>query len=88
LSEREHYHPEGKHPSSFTKAFQTFQRESAPFEDERDFKEHARGLVATPEFTQIMADAGNVAWDMGRYEFLLGGEDFDSIHPSLHARPC
>ena len=30
-----------------------------------------------------MADAGNVAWDMGRYEFLLQGEDFDSIHPSL-----
>ena len=30
-----------------------------------------------------MAEAGNVAWDMGSYEFLLQGEDFDSIHPSL-----
>jgi len=83
LSEREHYHPEGKHPSSFTKVFQALQRESAAFEDERDFEEQSRGLIAKPEFTQIMADAGNVAWDMGRYEFLLGGEDFDSVHPSL-----
>jgi alkyl sulfatase BDS1-like metallo-beta-lactamase superfamily hydrolase len=32
-----------------------------------------------------MAEAGNVAWDMGSYEFLLRGFDsvFDSIHPSL-----
>ena len=30
-----------------------------------------------------MAEAGNVAWNMGSYEWLLGGEDFDSINPSL-----
>jgi alkyl sulfatase BDS1-like metallo-beta-lactamase superfamily hydrolase len=32
-----------------------------------------------------MAEAGNVAWDMGSYDFLLRGFDsvFDSIHPSL-----
>jgi alkyl sulfatase BDS1-like metallo-beta-lactamase superfamily hydrolase len=30
-----------------------------------------------------MAEAGHVAWDMGKYEFLLEGKDFDSIHPSL-----
>jgi alkyl sulfatase BDS1-like metallo-beta-lactamase superfamily hydrolase len=30
-----------------------------------------------------MADAGHVAWDMGSYEWLLQGKDFDSIHPSL-----
>ena len=31
-----------------------------------------------------MAEAGNVAWDMGSYEWLLEeGKDFDSIHPSL-----
>ena len=30
-----------------------------------------------------MAAAGHVAWDMGNYDFLLSGEDFDSIHPSL-----
>jgi alkyl sulfatase BDS1-like metallo-beta-lactamase superfamily hydrolase len=30
-----------------------------------------------------MADAGHVAWDMGSYQFLLEGKDFESIHPSL-----
>jgi alkyl sulfatase BDS1-like metallo-beta-lactamase superfamily hydrolase len=32
-----------------------------------------------------MAEAGNVAWDMGSHGFLLRGFDsvFDSIHPSL-----
>ena len=30
-----------------------------------------------------MADAGNVAWDMGSYDWLLQGKDFQSIHPSL-----
>ena len=30
-----------------------------------------------------MADAGNVAWDMGSYQWLLSGQDFASIHPSL-----
>jgi len=32
---------------------------------------------------QIMADAGHVAWDMERFQFLNEQEDFDSIHPSL-----
>lgn len=30
-----------------------------------------------------MAEAGHVAWDMGNYQFLLQGKQFDSIHPSL-----
>ena len=34
-------------------------------------------------FMKIMADAGNVAWDMGSYQWLLQGKDFQSIHPSL-----
>ena len=29
-----------------------------------------------------MADAGNVAWDMERYDWLVEGENFESIHPS------
>ena len=31
-----------------------------------------------------MADAGHVAWDMERFQFLDQQEEFDSIHPSLH----
>ncbi len=78
-----HFHPDGNEPSSFTKAFQAIQRETLPFDDERDFEEQHRGFIAKPDYTQIMSDAGNVAWDMGRYDFLMHGEDFDSIHPSL-----
>jgi alkyl sulfatase BDS1-like metallo-beta-lactamase superfamily hydrolase len=54
-----------------------------PFEDQRDFEEQKKGFIAAPDFKQIMAEAGNVAWDMGSYEWLLQGKDFDSIHPSL-----
>ena len=32
---------------------------------------------------QIKADAGHVAWDMERFQFLDKQEEFDSIHPSL-----
>ncbi len=31
-----------------------------------------------------MADAGHVAWDMERFQFLDQEDEFDSIHPSLH----
>jgi alkyl sulfatase BDS1-like metallo-beta-lactamase superfamily hydrolase len=78
-----HFHSNGKEPSSWTRAFQEEQRRSLPFEDDRDHEEARRGFIARPDYDRIMADAGNVAWDMGRYDFLLGGEDFDSIHPSL-----
>ncbi len=30
-----------------------------------------------------MADAGHVAWDMERFNFLNSDTDFDSIHPSM-----
>jgi alkyl sulfatase BDS1-like metallo-beta-lactamase superfamily hydrolase len=78
-----HFHPKGKLPSTFTIALQNGQRQSLPFEDKRDFEEAKKGFIAAPDYKQIMAEAGNVAWDMGSYEFLLQGKDFDSIHPSL-----
>ncbi len=58
-------------------------RKSLPFKDKRDFEEQKRGFIAAPSYKQIMAEAGNVAWDMGSYGWLLQGKDFDSIHPSL-----
>ena len=62
-------------------------RASLPFSDERDFEEQQRGFLAAPDYQEIMADAGHVAWSMGKYEFLLEDRDFDSIHPSFaHAR--
>ena len=81
--EGKHFHPKGKMPSKFTIELQNGLRKTLPFEDKRDFEEAKKGFIAAPPYKQIMAEAGNVAWDMGSYEFLLQGKDFDSVHPSL-----
>ena len=78
-----HFDPKGKAPSKFTVELQNGLRKSLPFEDKRDFEEAQRGFIAAPTYKQIMAEAGNVAWDIGSYEWLLDGKDFDTIHPSL-----
>ena len=78
-----HFDSKGKMPSKFTIELQNGLRKSLPFEDKRDFEESKKGFIAAPPYKQIMADAGHVAWDMGSYEFLLNGKDFDTIHPSL-----
>jgi alkyl sulfatase BDS1-like metallo-beta-lactamase superfamily hydrolase len=54
-----------------------------PFDDKLDFEEAKKGFIAAPPYKQIKAEAGHVAWDIGKYDFLLQGKDFDSIHPSL-----
>lgn len=69
-----HFHP---------KRLQNQWRKTLPFDDQRDFEEQKKGFIASPDYKQIMAEAGHVAWDMGSYEWLLDGKDFDSIHPSL-----
>ena len=69
--------------SETTSQQQAALRRALPFDDERDFEESQRGLIASPPYEQILGAAGNVVWDMGRYEFLLNGQDYDSIHPSL-----
>ena len=79
----EHFHPKGKMPSKYTVELQNKLRQSLPFDDKQDFEEQKKGFIAAPEYKQIMAEAGHVAWDMGSYEWLLQGKDFDSIHPSL-----
>jgi len=78
-----HFDPKGKLPSTYTIELQNGLRKTLPFEDKRDFEESKRGFIAAPQYKQIMAEAGNVAWDMGSYEFLLQGKDFDSVNPSL-----
>jgi len=83
LAAEEHFHPKGKMPSKFTIELQNGQRNSLPFDDRRDFEEAKKGFIGTPDYKKIMAEAGHVAWDMGSYEWLLQGKDFDSIHPSL-----
>jgi alkyl sulfatase BDS1-like metallo-beta-lactamase superfamily hydrolase len=81
-----HFDPLGKSPSKFTIEFRNGLKATLPFADRRDFEEAQRGFIAAPSYTQIKADAGHVAWDMGSYKWLLGvlqGKDFESINPSL-----
>jgi len=78
-----HFHPKGKMPSKYTVDLQNKHRQSLPFDDKRDFEEQKKGFIAAPDYKQIMAEKGHVAWDMGSYEWLLQGKDFNSIHPSL-----
>ncbi len=78
-----HFDAKGNEPSTFTIELQNGLRKSLPFEDKRDFDEAKKGFIAAPDYKQIMADAGHVAWDMGSYEFLLTDKEYDTIHPSL-----
>jgi alkyl sulfatase BDS1-like metallo-beta-lactamase superfamily hydrolase len=78
-----HFHPKGKPPSAHTLRKLEEARAGLPFADTRDLEEQARGLIALMKSGKIMADAGHVAWDMERFQFLEHQEEFDSIHPSL-----
>jgi alkyl sulfatase BDS1-like metallo-beta-lactamase superfamily hydrolase len=79
----DHFHPKGKAPSSHTLAVLDEARSTLPFSDRQDFEEWERGYIAGREELQIMADNGNVAWDMERYQFLNDPEAINSVHPSL-----
>lgn len=80
---QQHFNPKGENASASTAARQAALRQSLPFEDQRDFEESQRGFIAAPDYQQILGAAGNVVWDMGSYDFLRSGEEWDSIHPSL-----
>jgi len=81
--EMKHFDAKGKMPSAFTVASQEELRKTLPFDDERDFEEAKKGFIAEPDYKQIMAEDGHVAWDMGSYAWLLKDVEYNSIHPSL-----
>ena len=78
-----HFHPLGKPPSEHTLKILNEARESMPFEDTRDFDEARKGFIAPLNSMIVEADAGHIAWDIERYEFLSAEEGWPSIHPSL-----
>jgi len=78
-----HFDAKGKAASKFTVELRDRLIKTLPFEDKRDFEESKKGFIAAPPYKQIMAEAGNVAWDMGSYEFLLSDSQYETIHPSL-----
>jgi len=83
FAQSEHFHPKGKPPSEHTIKVLRDAAANLPFEDTRDFEEKDRGFIAAPDSKKIMADAGHVAWDLDRFDFLLESDEFESIHPSL-----
>jgi alkyl sulfatase BDS1-like metallo-beta-lactamase superfamily hydrolase len=80
----DHFHPRGKAPSVHTRAVLESARAGLPFADTRDFEEFERGLIARRADPVIPSDAGGVAWDMSRFDFIDTADSFDSIHPSMH----
>jgi alkyl sulfatase BDS1-like metallo-beta-lactamase superfamily hydrolase len=78
-----HFDPKGKAPSKFTLDVLERSRATLPFGDKRDFDEQKKGFIAPMKDLKIRANAGHVAWDMERYQFLLQKDRYDSIHPSL-----
>jgi len=82
-AQQEHFHPKGKPPSQYTLEIFEEARKTLPFSDVKDFEEWERGYIAGREDLKIMADAGNVAWDLERYQFLNEPDKITSVHPSL-----
>lgn len=82
-ADEKHFDAKGNMPSMYTIELRKGVSATLPFDDKRDFEEAKKGFIAEPPYTKIMADAGHVAWDMGSYQWLLQGKDFQSIHPSL-----
>ena len=78
-----HFHLKGKAPSKHTLEVLKKAKTTLPFADKRDFEEQRRGFIAPMRDLKIKADAGHVAWDMERFQFLNADREFDSIHPSL-----
>ena len=79
-----HFHPQGKPPSEFTKAVLRQAKQALPFGDTRDFDEQRKGLIAPLEDRTVTNDAGDVVWDMTRFQFLDQQDEFDTVHPSMH----
>jgi alkyl sulfatase BDS1-like metallo-beta-lactamase superfamily hydrolase len=78
----QHFHPKGKPPSEHTLKVLDEARNSMPFSDTRDFDEARKGFIAPLNSMVIKADAGHVAWDIERYEFLKAEKGWPSVHPS------
>ena len=84
--EGKHFHPKGKMPSKYTIEALKHQLEIRPLTDKKDFKETDKGFIDKPDFKQIPKDGGGLSWDLGKFDFLIEGKDFDSIHPFYNVR--
>jgi len=79
----QHFDPLGKPPSEHTLKAIAEDAAGLPFDDTRDFDEARKGFIAEPDSWIIEGAAGNVVWDLKRYDFFRTDTDFPSVHPSL-----
>lgn len=70
-----------KEASEATKAHQQKIKETLPFNDTKDFNLAKKGLIKRPKEVAIYDLKGNLAWELGNYNFLKGNHD--TINPSL-----
>lgn len=56
--------------------------EQLPFQDQTDFEQAKKGLIAQPEALEIISDEGEVLWRMADYAF-LNDQAPASVNPSL-----
>ena len=80
---KEHFHPKGKAPSKYTLDVLKQAAAACRSPTSAISRSRRRGLSLPMKDLKIMADAGHVAWDMERFQFLDKQDEFDSIHPSL-----
>ncbi len=83
LDPNKHFDPLGKPPSDHTLKVIAEDAAGLPFDDVRDFAEAEKGFIAEPDTWIVKGAAGNVVWDLHRYDFFRSDTDFPSVHPSL-----
>lgn len=72
-----------KPASAFTAASNAAVAEALPLSDSQDFLDALQGLIERATLP-IKAEAGNIVWDMGKYEFIEQlGDAPSSVNPSL-----
>ncbi|GEM78328.1 alkyl/aryl-sulfatase [Vibrio superstes] len=78
------FNAESKSPTAYTSEFNNSLRAQLNFANNKDFELADKGFIAREDNLKIMSkDGTKVAWELGSYDFLLQGKDFDSIHPSM-----
>lgn len=69
-------------PSKFTREINNAVADSLPLQDQQDFEDATRGLIAADDSAVIRTSAGDLVWDIPAYAFVQG-EAPDSVNPSL-----
>ena len=69
-------------PTSITADMNRQFANELPLDDQQDFIEARKGLIARPDQLQVEGPRDNTIWDMPAYEFIQGKAP-DSVNPSL-----